>query len=120
MFVSTPATKASSIRHMPRVLMGVTDLECVGRCSAGRREPDLLGAMDVSNTTPKHGDGAQKLVPTELKRWAARRGATREAEDAPVLVRAAAGSLWSILQCDDIFERERKVKPVVTLCHVLP
>ena len=95
--------------------MGVTDLECVGRCSAGRREPDLLGAMDVNNATPKHGNGAQKLVPTELKRWAA-----REAEDAPVLVRAAAGSLWSILQCDDIFERERKVKPVVTLCHVLP
>jgi hypothetical protein len=30
---------------MPGILMDVTDLECVGGRSAGRREPDLLEAV---------------------------------------------------------------------------
>ena len=51
---------------------------------------------NMNNPTPRnesHGDVAQKVVLTELKRFAARRGAAREAENAPVLLRAAAGSL---------------------------
>ena len=87
-------TEAPSIRHVLRTLVGVTNLECVGRRSARRREPNLLCAMIMNtNPSPKRGDGAQKFVPTELKRCAARRGAVREAENAPVLLRAATGSL---------------------------
>jgi hypothetical protein len=87
-------TVASSIRHVPRRVVGVTNLECVGRRSARRREPDPLWAM-IMNTdqSPKRGDRAPKFVPTELKRCAARRGAVREAENVPVLLRAATGSL---------------------------
>ena len=40
------------------------------------------------------------MVPTELKRWITR--GAREAENAPALLRAAAGSLWSILVWEDI------------------
>jgi hypothetical protein len=37
-----------------------------------------------------------------------RRGAAREAENTPVLVRAAAGSLWSILVWEDIQEEKAR------------
>jgi hypothetical protein len=40
---------------------------------------------------------AQKVVPTEPRRCGARSGAARAAANTPVLLRGAAGSLWSIL-----------------------
>ena len=86
--------RQSDISQCP--LVGVTDLECVGRRGAGRREPSVLATKNVNITTPKYGN-AQKNNPTELRRFATRREAAREAENAPILLRAAAGSLWSIL-----------------------
>lgn len=47
---SIPVTVASSIRHVPRTVMGVTNLECAGRGSARRREPDLLCAMNMNTS----------------------------------------------------------------------
>jgi hypothetical protein len=58
----------------------------------------------------------QKVVPTEPRRCAVRSCATRVVVNAPVLLKVAAGSLWSILRCEDIFQREGTT---VTLRHVL-
>ena len=50
-----------------------------------------------------------------------RRGAAREAENTPVLLRAAAGSLWSILVWEDILERkEGEPTSRHTLSHLCP
>jgi hypothetical protein len=77
--------------------------------------------MNVNNPTRKYGGSTQRIVPTALERWMTRRGTAREAENTPDLLRAAAGSLWSILVWEDILERKpgKRIDPssqAVTSC----
>lgn len=60
-----------------------------------------------------------KNAPTELKRMT-RWGAAREAENAPALLRAAAGSLWSILVWEDFLRvNPRSIDLSRNGCHIL-
>jgi hypothetical protein len=78
-----------------------------------------FAVKNMNNPTRKHGGVTQKNVLTELKRMT-RWGAAREAENAPALLRAAAGSLWSILVWEDFWRvNPRSIDLSHNGCHIL-